>query len=267
MTSSTSTGRCPSFISPPSRTNGSRADPGSACGAELDPEPFEGLGQLLRVVERPAVDVPPVGCPDLGVIARPDDHGLAAEADRLRAGRPAAGPGPVCRSRPRSRREKTNRWKRRDFGSVIGRAATFADRSSQPAFGWIARQSSSQRETIAPGSSCARNFDGTAIRPLSSTVCRYSPVNTCRAYPCVVWAGVIGVWIPHFSPLRATSLHSSEQTGHVKADFVLGTVGAASGDRPRGLPGRRRDPEGATDLQPVGRPRIQARTVASGTPK
>ena len=40
-------------------------------------------GQLLRVVERPSVGVPPVGCPDLGVVARSDDHGFAAEADRF----------------------------------------------------------------------------------------------------------------------------------------------------------------------------------------
>ena len=47
----------------------------------------------------------------------------------------------------------------------------------------MARQSSSQPEIIEPGSSCARNLTGTAMRPLSSTECRYSPVNTDRAYP------------------------------------------------------------------------------------
>ena len=48
---------------------GSRADPGSAYGSELDPQALEGLGQLLRVVERLAVGIPPLRCPDLRVIA------------------------------------------------------------------------------------------------------------------------------------------------------------------------------------------------------
>ncbi len=60
----------------------------------------------------------------------------------------------------------------------MGSVETFSASASQPARVWIARQASSQRETTAPPSSWARNFDGTAIRPLSSTECRYSPVNT-----------------------------------------------------------------------------------------
>src|SRR5262245_60671515 len=81
MTSSTSTGRCPSSISPPSRT---RIPSGSwkRMWWELDAQSFEGLGQLLWVVEGSPVGVPPVGCPDLGVVARPDDHGVSAETDR-----------------------------------------------------------------------------------------------------------------------------------------------------------------------------------------
>ena len=60
----------------------------------------------------------------------------------------------------------------------MGSAATFAASSSQPAWVWMARHASSHRETTAPAPSWTRNFAGTAIRPLSSTVCRYSPVNT-----------------------------------------------------------------------------------------
>jgi hypothetical protein len=70
------------------------------------------------------------------------------------------------------------RWKRRAASSAMGSVETFSASASQPARVWIARQESSQRETTAPPSSWARNFDGTAIRPLSSTECRYSPVNT-----------------------------------------------------------------------------------------
>src|SRR5262245_34033309 len=83
MTSSASTGMCPSFITPPPTTDGSRADPGSACGARLDPQPLEGLGERLRVLEGPAVVVPAGRGPDLGVVARADDHGLRIEACHL----------------------------------------------------------------------------------------------------------------------------------------------------------------------------------------
>ena len=49
----------------------------------LDPEPFEGLGQRLGVVELAVVRVPPARRPDFGVIARPDDDGVAIEAGRF----------------------------------------------------------------------------------------------------------------------------------------------------------------------------------------
>ena len=63
---------------------------------ELDPEPFEGLGQLLRVVECLAVGRPGGRDPDLGVIARADDDGLVAEADVLaQVGRQEDPPLPV----------------------------------------------------------------------------------------------------------------------------------------------------------------------------
>src|SRR6185369_16316878 len=83
MTSSASTGWCPSFISPPRPTDGSRADPGSACGARLDPQPLEGLRERLRVLEGPAVVVPAGRGPDLGVVARPDDDGLGVETGHV----------------------------------------------------------------------------------------------------------------------------------------------------------------------------------------
>src|SRR5258707_12753692 len=47
----------------------------------------------------------------------------------------------------------------------------------------MARQPSIQREMTAPPASWARKRAGTAKRPLSSTVCRYSPVNTLGPYP------------------------------------------------------------------------------------
>src|SRR5215210_7821166 len=83
MTSSTSTGRCPSFISPPPSTIGSRADPGSACGASSDPEALEGLGELVGVVQLGGIGRPRVRHPDLGVVARADDDRIAAELDVL----------------------------------------------------------------------------------------------------------------------------------------------------------------------------------------
>src|SRR6187397_445386 len=116
----------------------------------------------------------------------------------------------------------------------MGSAATLADRSSQPALVWIARQSSSQPETIDPGSSCARNLTGTAMRPLSSTVCRYSPVNTFGSTPDrSVGLGGRGFWeFPtshHFVPLRCILGCESR---YVKMESVLvgsGGIARASG--------------------------------------
>src|SRR5947207_6537957 len=76
------------------------------------------------------------------------------------------------------------RWKARDAGFVRGSVAVFAASSSQPVRVRTARQLSSHLQTTAPSASCDRNFAGTASRPLSSTECRYSPVNTCLGYPC-----------------------------------------------------------------------------------
>src|ERR1700675_4099655 len=83
MTSSNSTGRCPSYISPPSRTNRIPSGSWKRMWWELDPKAFEGLCQLLRVVERLAVGIPPFRCPDLRVIARTDEDGLSDEPDRF----------------------------------------------------------------------------------------------------------------------------------------------------------------------------------------
>src|SRR5258706_447952 len=82
MTSSASTGRCPSFITPPRSMDGSRADPESACGG-LDPEAADGLRERVRVFEPTPVVVPANGRPDLRVIARADDDGLPFQAGHL----------------------------------------------------------------------------------------------------------------------------------------------------------------------------------------
>ena len=74
-----------------------------------------------------------------------------------------------------------------------------------------------------PGRAARGTSTGTAIRPLSSTVCRYSPVNTCRAYPCVGGAGGCrGVAVGrfptshHFAPLRCIL---ARQNGRVNGGF------------------------------------------------
>src|SRR6187200_1351176 len=126
----------------------------------------------------------------------------------------------------------------------MGSAATLADRSSQPALVWIARQSSSQPETIDPGSSCARNLTGTAMRPLSSTVCRYSPVNTFGSTPDrSVGLGGRGFWgFPtshHFVPLRCILGRESRD---VKMESVLmGVTDGAAVSRRSAQPWRRLD--------------------------
>ena len=78
------------------------------------------------------------------------------------------------------------RSKRRPAGSVDGqrRGPWPRGRPSRLRV-WIARQPSIQRDRTAPPSSCARKRAGMASRPLSSTVCRYSPVNTdsCHSLP------------------------------------------------------------------------------------
>ncbi len=143
---------------------------------------------------------------------------------------------------------------------MIGSAATLADRSSQPALGWIARQSSSQPETIDPGSSCARNLTGTAIRPLSSTVCRYSPVNTVGSTPwyiCVASA-VRGTGFPtshHFVPLRCILGAESRQ---VKKESVLPGSDAVEG---AAAAGRRRRRGRLRAIAVVPRTRLDGRSA------
>ena len=140
----------------------------------------------------------------------------------------------------------TNRWKRREASLVMGSAATFAASSSQPAWVWMARHASSHRETTAPAPSWTRNFAGTAIRPLSSTVCRYSPVNTrtgsldCGAWSC--GSGFECLRVPHFPPLWTTSLHSSalkppRQSTKSRSGSALGAVPRPQRGRHGGRPG------------------------------
>src|SRR5437773_4744256 len=93
MTSSTSTGRCPSCMTPPPSSDGSRADPGSACGPSdgppaggrfaLDAEPSDGLGEGRRILEAPAIGLPTIGSPDLRVVAGADDNGVGPEPGHL----------------------------------------------------------------------------------------------------------------------------------------------------------------------------------------
>ena len=87
-----------------------------------------------RVVERLAVVVPPVGCPDLHVVARADHDGVAA---RPTISRRYAGTrtGPGRRASTAVAPAKMNREKRRAPSSVIGRVATLSARASQPAPG------------------------------------------------------------------------------------------------------------------------------------
>src|SRR5215213_4208126 len=141
-----------------------------------------------------------------------------------------------------------NRSNRRDRSSVIGSVATLSASASQLVRVWIARQFSSQRETTRPASSWARNRDGTASRPLSSTECRYSPVNTCLGSPVRVWCLVVagatersahrsGVLqssvfptLVHFAPLLgiiARSEGPSMAKTHDAADGALAAEGMA----------------------------------------
>ena len=150
-----------------------------------DAEAAEVLGEDVGVLELLAVAVPALGRPDLGVVARADDDGLALS-------RPAISAKALRDEDPTLPVEvglegagEDQRWKRRAAGSVMGRLRTLVASASQPARVWIARHPSSQRDTTAPPSSCARKRAGTASRPFSSTVCRYSPVNTdpCHSLP------------------------------------------------------------------------------------
>jgi hypothetical protein len=78
---------------------------------------------------------------------------------------------------------------------------------------------------------------GTAIRPLSSTVCRYSPVNTVGSTPGTCRGLVVGVLgFPtshHFVPLRCILRCESR---HVKTESVL--LGCDAGARVAEAAGR-----------------------------
>ena len=101
---------------------------------------------------------------------------------RTRAGPAGRGPGPGGRAPSRRRRRTAAaaaaaRWDRSSAGSRPWRRAP-----PRPVIGKIARQLSSHRATTAPSASCARKRAGTASRPLPSTACRYSPVNTASRH-------------------------------------------------------------------------------------
>ena len=51
-----------------------------------DAEAGEVLRERVGRLHRPAVVVPPGGCPDLGVVARTDDDGFAVQAGPARGG-------------------------------------------------------------------------------------------------------------------------------------------------------------------------------------
>ena len=112
---------------------------------------------------------------------------------RTRAGPAGRGPGPgVELGLERAGEQLTLQQPRVRIGHRQARRPCRRARL-QAVIGKIARQLSSHRATTAPSASCPRNRAGTAIRPLPSTACRYSPVNTVRASPYVGrWKG----WLP-----------------------------------------------------------------------
>ncbi len=150
------------------------------------------------------VVVPPVGCPDLRVVARADDDGLAVETDRVaQVGRQQDPALVVHLDLDGAREDESLEEARLLVGDRQRGDLARQRRPSRPWCGSPGRRRASPRPST-PASSWARNFTGTAIRPLSSTVCRYSPVNTCRATPVVAWAGRLGSGA---SPLLTTLCH------------------------------------------------------------
>src|SRR6185503_2108886 len=110
----------------------------------------------------------------------------------------------------------------------------------------------SHLHTTAPPSSCERKRAGTASRPLSSTECRYSPVNTCLATPvgfdwCAAEVMLPSDWFrgygtsPHFSPLHATwtrILHPARRSSMLKTHEGPHPIRAAPASRAPWLPRR-----------------------------
>ena len=164
--------------------------------ALLDPEPGQVLGERVGRLHLAAVLVPPCGRPDLCVIAGPHDDGLVLQSRPL----PERGGDDHPALPVEIGLEGAGEQEAREVpcaGSEMGRPAVFDARVSHSVRGKIARHESIQRDTIAPPSSCGRNFDGTAIRPFSSTECRYSPVNTTWALPRVAgWDRATGEPVP-----------------------------------------------------------------------
>ncbi len=152
--------------------------------SRLDPEALEGLGERRRGHPAPCgTSSQRVRRPDLGVVARADDDRLTLEPGRRRAGTAGMRTRPCRSSSASTPPAKMNRWKSRDRWSVIGSARDLVGQGVPAGAGVDREAAVDPARDDRAASSCARNFDGTAIRPLSSTECRYSPVNTCRGSP------------------------------------------------------------------------------------
>ncbi len=183
-----------------------RADPGSPSRA-LDAQP----GQVLRRATR---ETPSPGSvhPTEPETRSPRDPSRPPRPPRCPARRHLAGRLGTTRRPWRSRTTsnafaKSHRWNFRASASASGSALTLSASCSHSRRGKIARQPSIHGLTNAPSSSWARNRAGTAIRPLSSTECRYSPVNT-RRVPCLPHPGLRPLTGGReTSPLGTTSCH------------------------------------------------------------
>ena len=195
---------------------------------------------------------PTVRRPDLGVIARADDDGVAAEADRVaQVGRQEDPSLPVELHFGRAGEHEALEAARVRIGDRQRRDLRREVVPARLGCGSPGRHPASARRPL-PASSWTRNLAGTAIRPLSSTVCRYSPVNTRRFPLVVVRPGRSGrSAVPHFSPLWATSMHSGARNGarqcetrHRASSAVGGTrgLGRRPADRGDSRRARRRGP-------------------------
>ena len=104
---------------------------------------------------------------------------------------------------------------------MIGSAATFSERSSQPALVMdreaVVEPARDHRPRVELRAELDRDGDPSLVvhrvPVLAGEHLSGLPLRSC-------WPVVGGTWIPHFSPLCATSLHSSAQNGPVKADFA-----------------------------------------------
>ena len=178
-------------------------------GAPSDAQVGEVLGERLRLRPRSATDTAPTASVPrsrAGSARRPRpprrvEAGVLAQVARNEE-RP-------CRSSSTSTApELMNRPNCRAAAFVVGRLWILAARSSQVSAGKIARQPSSQRASVAPCASRARNRTGTATRPRSSSACRNSPVrNEARSIVSAVhhYSPYGPIW-NHRAPLYRAAL-------------------------------------------------------------